>query len=997
MKKVLKFILWGLIVVVGVGAFGVLATLISGGFNPAKIYINNLTINGVKEYATISQNDESYVGRVDFLPANANQLTLTAKIVTGSDVIESMPTVVAGQNFTIKYAKTTLTDAAGNEVEVTRGGEIEIKFVDASQNAYATLKILVDVKLTSNNLVVSSNEMLVGENGAANANKGVLNSSVNVATSQKNSIKIKPTYNNMINSYKGSWSDSTVNSIVDAKRMKKMLYFNSDDSKTVKSVKDLKLEYVNTTTDKYYLFTYLSPATTIADPTKISVYLYRTYYLESLFGENLGKSIVTALSNNVFSESALDYNAINTFVNTYMYANCNDEQKSALSALVNQQNGLVDFNASNKYESLVNGLNAVLNFVYVHFDINITVKNITISAITVPTITNFSVLTERDYGVQELNNIASDDGNLNVSLVAGEGISVDNEVLINNLRKVEIFVCEKVDDVNDLTLYKDYFVFGGNSYKILGNNSSLKITKTTDENGNTIWKLRTQINTPSTSEYFLVYRYRNNDVSAVTLGQYSDGGVPEYYYYDSARGIWQGYDASNKLVDITDQTKIDKISNVRTYMYSATERIWKDATEGTLQELKDNRIRELLQKRFEDVYGYSQFKVDYVQGDISFVGDKTLEPFVLNKNRVVYRIDENNERSEVTGLNYETKTYYVGGENSSVKLTPIAGSTRDMEYTTVKWLIKEEDNKIEGSDFYKFQPAMRRVSSGNTVSWQPYTYYLKRADSRSVITDSDGSDIKFMEVGTNEFTLKALNAFSGEVQLWAVVIQTIDKDGTPYIEDDGANTFYYSVCYKTQSLTTSKYIENLYAFGQDGMDYTDMTSNPLKVSQGTPVLVYLSSVKLRVGEGGVIEVDEQQSNIRLKDAICYNENGKLIATTTDNENTIVIENAVDFKNNEKVAIKNYYDTIKDVWDSGVKKVTAQVESGGDYGYSISLVNFDESGENFFITISISNSGGNATKTFNLQIFANGTGTMNQYFSYIPNGVTFAFQLVNNAS
>jgi len=31
-------------------------------------------------------------------------------------------------------------------------------------------------------------------------------------------------------------------------------------------------------------------------------------------------------------------------------------------------------------------------------------------------------------------------------------------------------------------------------------------------------------------------------------------------------------------------------------MYSATERIWKDATEGTLQELKDNRIRELLQK-----------------------------------------------------------------------------------------------------------------------------------------------------------------------------------------------------------------------------------------------------------------------------------------------------------------------------------------------------------------------------------------------------------------
>ena len=159
MKKVFKFILWGLLVILGTAGITVLATAISGGFNPEKVYITNLTINGAKEYATISQNEDSYTGRVDFLPVNANQLNLTARIVTGSDVIKEMPVVKAGENFTIEFATEEITDVNGEKQTVTKGGEVEIKFVDSSTNAFATLKILVDVGVTANNLKVTSDKI----------------------------------------------------------------------------------------------------------------------------------------------------------------------------------------------------------------------------------------------------------------------------------------------------------------------------------------------------------------------------------------------------------------------------------------------------------------------------------------------------------------------------------------------------------------------------------------------------------------------------------------------------------------------------------------------------------------------------------------------------------------------------------------------------------------------------------------------------------------------
>ena len=147
-KKILKYTGVFFLAVIATIAIGFGGALITGRFNPEKIYITDLTINNQKEYVAISDNDVSYKCKIDFLPAEANQLVLTSKVITGSELIEEMPQVVAGQEFEIKFAK----DSEG----ITKGGEIEIKFLDSSQSSYTTLKVLIDVGLHTNYVTVDS-------------------------------------------------------------------------------------------------------------------------------------------------------------------------------------------------------------------------------------------------------------------------------------------------------------------------------------------------------------------------------------------------------------------------------------------------------------------------------------------------------------------------------------------------------------------------------------------------------------------------------------------------------------------------------------------------------------------------------------------------------------------------------------------------------------------------------------------------------------------------
>jgi len=211
-KKILKFTGFFLLTIVAVVVIGIFGTWITGRFNPKKIYIQSLSINNQKEFVTISNNDKSYKTTISFEPAAANQLVLTPKIITGSDLIESMPTVKAGEEFEIVFAK--------DENGITKGGEIEIKFLDSTQSAYTTLKVLIDVGLHSNYIDITTNGTAVekGENNTLTTN--VLTA---VKEESANVIKIKALHDAMLNSYHGNWSESDNNSVANLNRLKKMI------------------------------------------------------------------------------------------------------------------------------------------------------------------------------------------------------------------------------------------------------------------------------------------------------------------------------------------------------------------------------------------------------------------------------------------------------------------------------------------------------------------------------------------------------------------------------------------------------------------------------------------------------------------------------------------------------------------------------------------------------------------------------------------------------
>ena len=1098
MKRVLKFILWGLLVIIGVSALSVLVALISGSFNPKKVYITNLSIQGVKEYAVISENEESFTGRVDFLPADANQLTLTAKINTGADVLEEIPSITAGEPFTLKYAKVKKTNANGEEIEVVKGGEVEIKFVDSSNNAFVTLKLLVDVPLTRDFVQVTSNLVPVGKNGSATQNSGVLSTKVSLATQVENKIRILSKDNSMLNSYSGSWSgDNSVNDqIIKTSALKKMIYFNSDPD----SVKVTKVEQILENNEKYYQISYYSPASTRSDPAKLSVYIYRTYHLQSVFSETLANNIWTALDTSHFGESELDYKSINTFVNSYMYAVCSKNQHDALEKLVNTQNGLVNFNATNDYEDRLNGLEAILDFVFMHFDLNITVANITISNISVPIVSTFNVLMDKTYTIDDLKG-------LNIGLVPENSSGVDDAVLTGNLRRLEIFATKRhVDDdandpcdrknkdgatyanwtayFNDKALYRDYFTTTENSktvyYENLGtSNEYLSIVK--DEKNNT-WTLKSTINTPSTGTFALVFRYRNTDVREIESAIIN---TTSYYYYDVDSSTWKSYSATGGLQEVTDANTLQLLNdggnaqytvNRRTYVLDKDTYKWTFVkSDGSTQTETATSVVPALFAMLNDVYAVSPFTISYTPIEIKRSGEN-VERFVLNKTRKIYKkVDVGGTITEqlVENLNYGTKQITTSGNNSTINITA-QSSTATPEYTTVKWLVIADQNIAKrdgGNVYYKFLPTFRRVKTASggstggtggeatpaseepatlaavtaesTYKYEPVTYKLRNSQNDTLITSigsvQDTTGITFMELGTDDFSLIALNVFEDAkpLQLFAVVIQTTDTDGTPYMKVDNGEACYYAVAINNTDsnsiqLKTTKYIENLYAFANfsetdgngNGVTRLSNISNDntqMVEVRGTlnnnDATIYLSSIMLTNNENN-ITISTTRTSYLLKDVVCYatEVNGtvtttKLISDGKGNvdsaylnyQSDIVLSDAVNYVANEQVALKNYYDTISSTWKQNGYNVERAETSPAISGFEIGDLEFATTGDSsgIYISFKIAKANINDVGTFFMQIYANGGVSTEKEYSRIDdsngNGVSLAFRLVENGS
>lgn len=145
MKKALKIIgivLGSLIALIGVAA-GIAA--ITGVFSNKKIKITALSWETDKVRVV-----DDYTTTINFLPANANQLDVELKLdnADASNIVEIPSTVKAGEPFTIKLKK----DANGNNI----GGEVVIEAKTQLVVSSTKLKILVDVPIPNNGLVLAS-------------------------------------------------------------------------------------------------------------------------------------------------------------------------------------------------------------------------------------------------------------------------------------------------------------------------------------------------------------------------------------------------------------------------------------------------------------------------------------------------------------------------------------------------------------------------------------------------------------------------------------------------------------------------------------------------------------------------------------------------------------------------------------------------------------------------------------------------------------------------
>lgn len=1075
MKKFFKFVLWGLLVVIGVAGVGALATVISGGFNPKKIYINSLSINGEKEYVTISQNSDSFTGRVDFLPADANQLTLTTVVVTGKNVITEVPAITAGQNFTLKFAK---------DDNVVKGGEVEIKFVDSSNTAYTTLKLLVDVQLTGDHISIESGVTGLGKATADNK----LQAKVSLATTTPNTIKISCDNKNMINSYKGSWSNSDSNTLINSSRMKKMLYYVND----VKSISISEVKSVNTDSEQYYLFNYYSTATTSAgSPAKLSVYIYRTYYMESVFSEDLFNSIVNSIENLDFSEQSLKYEQLNAFVNNYMYGACKPSQKEKLDKLINRSNGLVEFSVQNLYEDRLDALNEVLDFVFMHFDVEVSVKNIVVTKLNAPSDLNYRVLQDVSYSVDSLSD-------LGVSLSVETG--TDPTILKNELRKIDIFAVEqatitnaesgkaRIAEMDNTTQYEnvDYFTIDGKTYNVLlNNNDYFYITKSTD-NGEATWNLKTILNTPSTKNYALVYRYRNNEIDEIVLYSHNSNN-----FYKDSDNIWFEYkqgsgEESGKYsweqcvsgdadydAFITDYNKKQEGETVTTitetrYKYVGAEAGkgksgWKqyNTSVNAYVDVTDNIS--MLNQLFQDQFAVVPITIEYTQGTISYTS--TSEEFVLNTSTRIYKNDTNGNRVAETNLNYGAKRIVSSGSNSYVTVSPIDGTSSEMEYKTIKWLVRAEDNVIlkatgdtqdttysPNNYYYKFLPAFDRTAvkkedGSSEFTYLPRVYTLKDANGNEVKIGDDTDATLFMELGTDDFDLIALNvpgtsvvssdASKGSdsdidsgtdkdaVKMYPVVIQTRDTNGTEFYTDGTNGYKVYNAVAMDQgsaiSLYVDNYIEQLYAYVRSSSLYTpgnsagiepgtlvEITGNQEKLAKisDSSAEIFISSMILVCDESGnvVTATTQNEKSISEGDIICYAD-GVLIKSgdKKSNPDAIVQEDSVNYKNNEKRALKNYRDTLSEPWSEGVGNGYSVVLSGGnDIGYQISDLVFPSDSasgglgsasiDDYYLSFTISRSNQYDSGSGIVEIYVNGGSSSNLKYAYLPDGIAIYFKV-----
>ena len=906
-----------IVAVVGAGAAGAWMT---GRFDPEKIYIQTLTINGVKEYVTITENDTSYTTKVDYAPAEANQLTLTAKIVTGGSLIEPLGNVVAGQPLELKFVK--------DENGITKGGEVEIKFVDSAQKAYTTLKVLIDVALDSNYIEIKSN-------GNEMESQGVNTLSTNVLTTvleeNKHTIKINAEYDEMLNSYKGNWSQSDNNNAVNIDKLKKMLVcYDKNVSVTDIQTSEVKGE------ENYYLIKYLTPAT--IENFEMDLYFYRTYFLETVFDEGFALDLINAQKEGNYDRTSFSYEKLNTFINNYVYHNSSVDVRNVYDKF--SENGVIVMEPA-KYtknsENFIIAIENTLNYALVHKKILISVDKVEIKNIinlNNTTEIKFPVLQSTEYSIEDVYN------KLGISL-AGVDETIDKQVLFNTLRDIDIKLCYQtsVDDYNleleskstlqeKLDVVNQHYKVGEKYLKIVGQ-TKFTINKTINEDGSATWKIESLSPTASNDYYYLLFCYEKNDFETTQRITDKGSGAQKEYRFTTADGISAWHYGTEP------EFELETLATLNNRKYACTP-ISVTFANGSVQ--------------------YNTTK----SGGVNVVNNLDTTTVVINEKNTIYVNNTNGEKIRIQhgdegGVYYKGREMSVGIKTnetdilSNMVIVRPDDPTQTMEYTYVKWFVRYFDNVVGGSDKgfannnkYYFKPVVnvKYDESGESKKNEiPTPYKLKNITDNTYITDSDGYDEYFMEVGNNDFSLEALNAMPTEspIPLYAVIIQT-NIDNTQYIagrgevpEVYGQDIEFITLNYISQTsdhtISTTQLIESLdFYFVDEDSKWVNCTSE-----QNDMAVFNFLDIK-----------QEAQQTLYLTNFI-LDEDGEISELTTnwlDERNKIVMENAIDLEANKMIALKRYYDDFISNGHCRYDEYDANIEYGAiaptkiEYDYNI---------------------------------------------------------------
>lgn len=164
MKKFFK--IFGIVIagIIGLIAIAFAVAAITGAFSQKKINIEQLSW---EEDNMVVVDD--FKATINFLPENANQLDVELKFVyeDGANIVEIPQTVKAGEEFTIKVKK----DGKGKNI----GGEVVISAQTSLVKTQTNLKILVDVPIPSDGLLIASDYDTEDDENIINAGSSEFN------------------------------------------------------------------------------------------------------------------------------------------------------------------------------------------------------------------------------------------------------------------------------------------------------------------------------------------------------------------------------------------------------------------------------------------------------------------------------------------------------------------------------------------------------------------------------------------------------------------------------------------------------------------------------------------------------------------------------------------------------------------------------------------------------------------------------------------------------